>query len=51
MSLIIKELMQIGESALKKAGCIDAKIDAELLMQFLLSLNKQQPLVWAHHLV
>ncbi|MGI6747137.1 MAG: peptide chain release factor N(5)-glutamine methyltransferase [Anaerovoracaceae bacterium] len=42
MSLIIKELMQIGESALKKAGCIDAKIDAELLMQFLLSLNKQQ---------
>lgn len=42
MSLTIKELMQIGESALKKAGCMDAKIDAELIIQFLLSLNRQQ---------
>lgn len=42
MSLIIRELMQIGESALREAGCMDPKIDAELIMQFLLSLNKQQ---------
>ncbi|MEL7656768.1 MAG: peptide chain release factor N(5)-glutamine methyltransferase [Bacillota bacterium] len=42
MSLIIKELLQIGESALAKAGCMDPKIDAELIMMFLLSMNKQQ---------
>lgn len=42
MSLSIKELKQIGESDLKKAGCMDPKIDADLIMQFLLSLNKQQ---------
>ena len=42
MSLIIKELLQIGESALEKAGCMDPRIDAELIMRFLLSLDKQQ---------
>lgn len=42
MSLIIKELLQIGESALTKAGCMDPRIDAELLMMFLLKMNKQQ---------
>ncbi len=42
MSLIIKELLQIGESALDKAGCMDPRIDAELIMMFLLSLDKQQ---------
>ena len=42
MSLIIKELMQIGKSALEKAGCMDPGIDAELIMRFLLSLDKQQ---------
>ena len=42
MSLIIKELLQIGEAALKKAGCMDPRIDAELLIMFLLKLNKQQ---------
>ena len=42
MSLIIKELLQIGEAALEKAGCLDPKIDAELIMMFLLSMNKQQ---------
>jgi len=42
MSLIIKELMQIGESALEKAGCMDPRIDAELLMMFLMKINKQQ---------
>ena len=42
MSLIIKELIQIGQSALEKAGCLDPKIDAELIMMFLLKLNKQQ---------
>lgn len=42
MSLIIKELLQIGESALDKAGCMDPRIDAELIMMFLLSINKQQ---------
>lgn len=42
MSLIIKELIQIGESALNKAGCMDPRIDAELLMMFLLKINKRQ---------
>jgi len=42
MSLIMKELLQIGESALSKAGCMDPRIDAELLMMFLLKINKQQ---------
>ena len=42
MSLIIKELLQIGESALSKAGCMDPRIDAELIMMFLLKMNKQE---------
>lgn len=42
MSLIIKELIQIGESALAKAGCMDPRIDAELIMMFMLRLDKQQ---------
>lgn len=42
MSLIIKELLQIGASALEKAGCMDPRIDAELLMRFLLTLDKQE---------
>jgi len=42
MSLIMKELIQIGQSALEKAGCMDSRIDAELIMMFLLKLNKQQ---------
>lgn len=42
MSLIIKELIQIGESALAEAGCMDPRIDAELIMMFMLKLDKQQ---------
>lgn len=42
MSLIIKELLQIGETALTKAACSDPRIDAELLMCHLLSLTKSQ---------
>ncbi len=42
MSLIMKELLQIGESALDKAGCMDPRIDAELIMLFLLKIDKQQ---------
>lgn len=42
MSLIMKELLQIGESALEKAGCMDPRIDAELLMMFLMKMDKQQ---------
>lgn len=42
MSLIIKELLQIGESALSKAGCMDPRIDAELLMMYLLKIDRQQ---------
>ena len=42
MSLIIKEMLKIGETALEKANCPDPKIDAELLMCHLLSMNKQQ---------
>ncbi|MBP6492595.1 MAG: peptide chain release factor N(5)-glutamine methyltransferase [Clostridia bacterium] len=38
----MKELIQIGESALDKAGCMDPKIDAELIMMFMLSMNRQQ---------
>ncbi|MDD3168083.1 MAG: peptide chain release factor N(5)-glutamine methyltransferase [Eubacteriales bacterium] len=42
MSLIIKELLQIGTAALEKAGCMDPRIDAELIMRFLLKLDKQE---------
>lgn len=42
MSLIIKELLNLGETALNKAGCMDARLDAELLMCHLLSINKTQ---------
>lgn len=42
MSLIMKELIQIGETALAKAGCMDPRIDAELIMMFLMKLDKQQ---------
>ncbi len=42
MSLIMKELINIGESALEKAGCMDPRIDAELIMMFLLKLDRQQ---------
>ncbi len=42
MSLIIKELLQIGETALEKAGCMDPRIDAELIMMYLMKMDKQQ---------
>jgi len=42
MSLIMKELLKIGETALERAGCLDPRIDAELLMRHMLSLDKQQ---------
>lgn len=42
MSLIIKELLQIGEAALDKAGCMDPRIDAQWMMRFLLKMDKQQ---------
>lgn len=42
MSLIIKELIQIGTTALEKAGCLDPRIDAELIMMFMMKLDKQQ---------
>ncbi len=42
MSLIIKELLQIGEAALQKAGCMDPRIDAELIMRFLLTMDRQE---------
>lgn len=42
MSLIIKELLQIGEAALEKAGCMDPRIDAELIMRFLLTMDRQE---------
>lgn len=42
MSLVMKELIQIGETALIKANCIDSKLDAELLMLYLLKINKTQ---------
>jgi release factor glutamine methyltransferase len=40
--MIIKELIQIGESALAKAGCMDPRIDAEQIMMFMLKMDKQQ---------
>ena len=36
---------------MKKAGCMDPKIDAELIMRFLLSLNKQQLFIKAQSLL
>ena len=42
MSLIMKELLKIGATALERAGCMDPRIDAELLMRHMLSLDKQQ---------
>ncbi len=42
MSLILKELIQIGTTALEKAGCMDPKIDAELIVMYLMNLDKQQ---------
>lgn len=42
MSLIMKELLQIGATALEKAGCMDPRIDAELIMLFLMKINRQQ---------
>lgn len=42
MSLMIKELLNLGDTALTKAGCMDARLDAELLMCHLLSINKTQ---------
>lgn len=38
----MKELLQIGETALEKANCLDPRLDAELLMMYLLKLNKTQ---------
>jgi len=51
MSLIIKELIQIGESALLKAGCMDPRIDAELIMMFLLKMDKQQLFIKSSNLL
>lgn len=41
MSLIMKELIQIGESALTKL-VVWILVDAELIMMFMLSMNRQQ---------
>ncbi len=42
MSLIMKELIIIGETVLEKAGCPDPKIDAELIIMYMLKINRQQ---------
>lgn len=42
MSIIMKELLQIGETCLEKANCLDPRLDAELLMCYLLKINKTQ---------
>lgn len=42
MSLIIKEMLRIGEVALAEAGCRDSRIDAELIMCHLLELDRNQ---------
>jgi release factor glutamine methyltransferase len=42
MGLIIKEILQIGETALAQAGCMNPKIDAEILMRHLLSIDRTQ---------
>ncbi len=40
--MIAKELLQVGETVLAKAGCWDSRIDAEIIMMHLLSIDRQQ---------
>lgn len=42
MGLIIKEILHIGETALAQAGCMNPRIDAELLLRHLLSIDRTQ---------
>lgn len=39
MSILAKDMLSIGEAALREAGCADARIDAELLCRFLFKLD------------
>ena len=40
MGLILKELLQIAENRLTKEGCLDPRLDAELLLSFLLRTER-----------
>ncbi len=40
MSLIVKDLVKMGETQLKKAGCPEPKLDAELLYCFMKNIDR-----------
>lgn len=39
MSIMVKEILDMAEVALKKAGCMDPKLDAERLFQYIYNLD------------
>lgn len=42
MSLIVKDLVKMGETQLNKAGCPEPKLDAELLYCFMKNINRTE---------
>lgn len=42
MSLIVKDLVKMGETQLTKAGCPEPKLDAELLYCFMKNINRTE---------
>lgn len=51
MAMIVKELLQVGQKALEVAGIYDAKVDAELLLCYMLHVDKAGLfMIWARML-
>lgn len=42
MSLVVKDLVKMGETQLKKAGCPEPKLDAELLYCFMKNIDRTE---------
>lgn len=42
MSLIVKDLVKMGQTQLEKAGCPEPKLDAELLYQFMKNIDRTE---------
>ncbi len=42
MAIVIKDLLKIGENRLEQAGCMDSKVDAELLFCHMTGLTRAQ---------
>jgi release factor glutamine methyltransferase len=40
MSLVVKDLVKMGETQLAKAGCPEAKLDAELLYCYMKNIDR-----------